>query len=169
MMNPEELEVLERISGARDDRPSLERLFMTMAHFMALRSTCSRRSVGCLIVSEDDRHVLGMGYNGGASHQENGCERPKESGNCGCLHAEENAIINCYAPRSQPKKVFTTVFPCPQCAKRLVNLGGVVSLFYAQDYHTDAAINTLSRANIIIYQLHPLLFPKDFIEAKLNS
>jgi len=123
-------------------RPTFEFIYMNMALQLAKRSSCSRRQVGCVIASSDYKHVYGVGYNGNATKMPNGCDRPHASGNCGCLHAEENAIINCNAPRlvpPVPKIVFSTLYPCPACAKRLANLGGIQKVYYCQEYHNEQA------------------------------
>jgi deoxycytidylate deaminase len=75
---------------------------------------------------------LAIGYNGNASGLPNTCDRD-ESGNCGCLHSEENAVINCDAPRDTKKIVYVTHLPCPACAKRLINLGNVVRVVYRDE------------------------------------
>ena len=65
---------------------------------IARRSTCTRLDVGTVITTTDYRKVLAVGYNGNASGLPNSCDRD-EPGNCGCLHSEENAVINCDAPQ----------------------------------------------------------------------
>lgn len=70
-----------------------------------------------------------------------------------CLHAEENAVINCDSPRQWTKIVFCTHLPCKMCAKRLVNLGGVVKLYYATDYRLHEGLALLSQAGIPYEQM----------------
>lgn len=70
-----------------------------------------------------------------------------------CLHAEENAVINCMASREQEKVVFTTNLPCPMCAKRLINLGGVVRVYYHADYRIRTGLELLEAAGIGYEQL----------------
>ena len=81
------------------DRPRFEEIYMKMAKLMAERSTCVRLHVGTVITSTDFRKVLSVGYNGNASGLHNGCDST-EPGKCGCLHSEENAVINCDVPLS---------------------------------------------------------------------
>src|SRR3712207_6912089 len=88
-------------------RPTFESIYMKLAHVLARRSTCRRLQVGTVITSTDYRKVLAVGYNGNASGLHNDCDR-EEPGNCGCLHSEENAVINCDAPRHTEKIVFVT-------------------------------------------------------------
>ena len=114
-------------------RPSFEEIYMNLAFTMAERSTCHRLKVGTVITTTDFRKVLAVGYNGNASGLPNCCDRT-EPGNCGCLHSEENAVINCDCPRNVSKIVFVTHHPCVACAKRLINLGGVTKVFYSQEY-----------------------------------
>ncbi|NBU21560.1 competence protein ComE [bacterium] len=130
-------------------RPSFEKIYLELAHSLAQRSTCKRLCVGTVITSTDFRKVLAVGYNGNATGLHNGCDRD-EPGNCGCLHSEENAVINCDAPRTIEKIVFVTHLPCVQCAKRLINLGNVKSIIYAQDYRIKDSINLLKSVGISI-------------------
>jgi dCMP deaminase len=64
------------------------------------------------------------------------------------LHAEENAVINCMAPRGAEKVVFTTNLPCPMCSKRLINMGGVQRVFYHLDYRIKEGLELLEQAGI---------------------
>jgi deoxycytidylate deaminase len=70
-----------------------------------------------------------------------------------CLHAEENAVINCTTPRYASKVVFTTNLPCPLCAKRLINLGGVQTVYYHRDYRVRDGLQHLTTAGITHVQL----------------
>lgn len=133
-------------------RPSFETIYMKLAWAMSERSTCRRLSVGCAITSWDFRRVIAVGYNGNASKLQNDCDSDTP-GACGCLHAEENACINCTASRDEPKVVFCTHLPCKMCAKRLVNLGGVVRVFYGRDYRLRDGLEILRAAGIEAVQL----------------
>lgn len=132
-------------------RPSFEDVYMQFAQLIARRSTCSRLQVGTVITSIDYRKVLAVGYNGNASGLANGCDRD-EPGNCGCLHSEENAVINCDAPRQTEKYVFVTHLPCPMCAKRLINLGNVRRIIYQEQYRNRASIEMFDAVGIEVRQ-----------------
>lgn len=133
-------------------RPSFQSIYMSLAQTLAKRSTCNRLQVGTVITSTDFRKVLAVGYNGNATGLHNGCDRD-EPGNCGCLHSEENAVINCDAPRMIEKFVFVTHLPCVQCAKRLINLGNVKAVFYSEDYRIKDSIQLLNSVGIQVEQL----------------
>jgi dCMP deaminase len=137
-----------------DGRPSFESIYMRLAHTLAERSTCTRLRVGTVITSTDFRKVMAVGYNGNASGLPNRCDR-EEAGNCGCLHSEENAVINCDAPRYVHKLVFVTHLPCTACAKRLINVGSVVKVHYASDYRLHDALDILRASGIEVVQLEP--------------
>lgn len=134
------------------ERPSFQSIYMNLAHILAARSTCKRLQVGTVITSTDFRKVLAVGYNGNATGLHNGCDR-EEPGNCGCLHSEENAVINCDAPRSTDKIAFVTHLPCVACAKRLINLGNVKMVFYSQDYRIRDSLELLRSVGINVEQL----------------
>jgi dCMP deaminase len=132
-------------------RPSFSEIFLDMAVSLSRRSTCRRLNVGCVIASADSRHVFGGGYNGGASGLENDCDRvgPDAVGSCGCLHAEQNAVINCRASRSEEKIVYCTHLPCVTCAKFLINLGGVRQVVYKNHYRIVDSIGVFTKVGII--------------------
>jgi dCMP deaminase len=134
-------------NGTQKTRPSFESIYMSLAFALAKRSTCRRLQVGTVITSTDFRKVLAVGYNGNAAGLANTCDRD-EQGNCGCLHSEENAVINCDAPRYVDKLVFVTHLPCVMCAKRLINLGNVRKVFYAHDYRVRDALEIFEQVGI---------------------
>lgn len=133
-------------------RPSFEEVYMDFAVAISKRSTCKRLQVGTVITTTDFRKVLAIGYNGNASGLPNCCDR-EEPGNCGCLHSEENAVINCDSPRLIEKFVFVTHLPCVMCAKRLINLGNVRRVIYKEDYRLRDSIRILRMAGIEVFQL----------------
>ena len=132
-------------------RPSFEQIYMELAMSLSRRSTCRRLHVGTVITSTDFRKVMAVGYNGNATGLPNSCDRD-EPGNCGCLHSEENAVINCDSPRSMEKLVFVTHLPCVACAKRLINLGSVRKIFYGQDYRNRDAVELFAAVGIAVEQ-----------------
>ncbi|MEO7163877.1 MAG: deaminase [Bdellovibrionia bacterium] len=136
-------------------RPSFHKIYLDLAYTLAERSTCHRLKVGTVITSTDFRKVLAVGYNGNATGLHNGCDRD-EPGNCGCLHSEENAVINCDAPRFMEKLVFVTHLPCVQCAKRLINLGNVKTVFYGNDYRIKDSVELLQSVGIEVKEMSKL-------------
>ena len=134
------------------DRPSFKEIYLDLASSLAKRSTCHRLKVGTVITTTDFRKVLAVGYNGNATGLPNCCDRT-EAGNCGCLHSEENAVINCDSPRYVDKLVFVTHLPCSACAKRLINLGNVTGIFYRHEYRSKDSLSLFERVGIPVEQL----------------
>lgn len=136
----------------QNNRPAFEEIYLKLAQTLASRSTCKRLKVGTVITSTDFRKVLAVGYNGNASGLPNQCDRD-EIGNCGCLHSEENAVINCDSPRHIEKYAFVTHLPCSFCAKRLINLGNVKKVFYGEDYRNRDAMTLFEMTGIEVAQI----------------
>lgn len=137
-------------------RPSFEEIFLTVAHHLAKRSTCKRLQVGTVITTADFHKIIAIGYNGNARGLPNTCDRD-ETGNCGCLHSEENAAIHCDTPREQEKYVFVTHLPCVSCAKRLINLGSVRRVYYRNSYRDNASLEIFSQVGIEVIKNESLL------------
>lgn len=134
-------------------RPTFESVYIKFALEIAKRSSCKRLQVGTVITTTDFRKVLAVGYNGNAAGLANGCDRD-EVGNCGCLHSEENATINCDSPRYVEKYVFVTHLPCMACAKRLINMGSVKKVFFHTDYRKRESIAALRSVGIEVYKIN---------------
>lgn len=153
-------------------RPSFHQIYMDLATSLSQRSTCSRLSVGAVITSPDFRKVYAVGYNGNVSGGKNDCDRHGEEavGNCGCIHAEQNAVINCDTARHHEKIVFCTHLPCMQCAKFLINLGGVNGVYYQTDYRLKDSLHLFAFHNILTGHLSgPDVHPNDAYQASLSA
>lgn len=139
-------------TGVEQVRPTFEQVYMEFAFAISQRSTCSRLQVGAVITTMDFRKVLAIGYNGNATGLPNQCDS-EEPGKCGCLHAEENAVINCDSPRYVEKIFFSTHLPCVMCAKRILNLGSVKRVIFQETYRIKNSISMLSDSGIAVYQM----------------
>jgi dCMP deaminase len=141
-------------------RPSWDDYFMEIADVVAKRATCSRRSVGALLVK--DKRILSTGYNGapsGVAHcGDIGCLRERlnvPSGErhelCRGLHAEQNALIQAalHGVRVEGATCYTTTFPCVQCAKMLMN-AKVLRIVYRGSYPDALGLELLSEAGVIL-------------------
>jgi dCMP deaminase len=130
-------------------RPSWEKYFMSIAQQVAMRSTCLRRQVGCIIILE--KRIVSTGYNGapsGLPHCEDvGCVRERQgiaSGErhelCRGLHAEQNALIQAamHGTAVRGGTVFCTHKPCILCTKMFIN-AGIKLVYYAEGYQDTMA------------------------------
>lgn len=128
------------------ERPSFDDIWMSTACDLSLRSTCSRASVGCVIVSEDNHRVLAIGYNGGARGVFNDC-LSQEPGKCGHLHAEINALIKLDYHEPSDKKAYVTLMPCFNCAVAIIN-AKIKEVIYKEEYRDTSGIELLKEAKI---------------------
>ena len=128
---------------------------MAIARAVASRSTCSRRSVGALIVR--DKRILATGYNGapaGLRHCDHSGGADMRDGHCArSTHAEQNAIVQA-ARHGTPiggSTVYCTSQPCLTCAKLLVN-AGVRRVVFEGAYPDELAVSILTEADIALAQ-----------------
>lgn len=129
-------------------RPTAEAVFMYFAEMLAQRSTCERLRVGAVITNGAMTKVLGIGYNGNARGFPNECDRPNMPGNCGCIHAESNALLK--ADGTEPdQRMFLTHSPCVPCAKLIIN-SGVRWLYYRDEYRNPDGLAVLGRAGVVL-------------------
>jgi len=130
----------------RKDYISWDEYFMGIAVLSAMRSKDPSTGVGACIVSSDNR-ILSLGYNGmpfGCSDDEFPWGREGEALNTKYMyvcHAELNAVLNYGRGSLKGAKVYTTLFPCNECAKALVQ-SGVAEVVYMEDKYaaTDSVI-----------------------------
>ena len=68
---------------------------------------------------------------------------------CRALHAEERAIIQLgkLGMSLKPSEVtlYTTTFPCPQCANKIVGLG-IGKIVFVEHYPTKESVDLLARS-----------------------
>ena len=133
---------------------------MQIAHLVATRATCPRRSVGAVLVR--DRRILATGYNGapkGMRHcPENGESQdwPKgclRAGHCiRALHAEQNAILQAaqIGVSCIQSTIYVTCQPCNMCAKMMVN-AGVERVIYEGDYPDPFSLEIFQESGIEVF------------------
>ena len=121
-------------------RPTKDITFLAMAKTLALRTTCVRRGVGCIVVNARG-HIVGTGYNGVAAslghcnegHACKGHDLPPGQDSCEAVHAEVNALLQC--PDAWAiDTAYVTLSPCIRCTKMLLNTSCTRIVF--QDNHT---------------------------------
>lgn len=127
-------------------RPSEKMIFMNMAIMIAQRSTCLRRKVGAVITDNKMHRVLCFGYNGNVVGGPNQCDSLDE-GQCGCVHAEINALTKSDTTLDGAT-CFVTLSPCVNCAKVLINRG-IKRVIYHECYRDVSGIALLDKYGII--------------------
>lgn len=128
-------------------RPSKAETGLRIAYTWALRGTCARRQVGCLLVDKQ-HHTLSTGYNGPAAGLDHCTERPcpgatLPSGQgldlCEAIHAEQNALLYCPDVRLI-HTCYTTSSPCITCVKLLLNTSCQKIVFCEEYPHPEARV-----------------------------
>ena len=117
--------------------------FIQIAFVMAQRSKDPSTQAGAVVVDQDNI-VVGLGYNGfprGCTDENFPWSREGdflETKYAYVVHAEENAIYNANK-QTNGCKVYTTMFPCNECVKTLIQ-SGIAEIIYASDkYHDQPA------------------------------
>ncbi|MDQ0216802.1 dCMP deaminase [Oikeobacillus pervagus] len=143
------------------NRISWNQYFMAQSHLLALRSTCTRLTVGATIVR--DKRIIAGGYNGSIAGDvhcvdegcyviDNHCVRT--------IHAEMNALLQCakFGVPTEGAEIYVTHFPCLQCTKALIQ-AGIKTVYYAKDYKNNPyAVDLFEKAGVKVEKV-PLELP----------
>ena len=124
------------------NRPSWDKIWMSMAEIIAQRSHHPTFKVGAIIVTDDNTQVLSVGYNGNAAGLPN-IPDSSEPGCSGLIHAEINALLKLDYNNPKNKKMYLTLSPCIDCAKAIIN-SGIKEVIYKEDYRDSKGIEILS-------------------------
>lgn len=123
---------------------------MAVAQTIALLSHCSRKHVGA-VATDLDHEQIWVGYNGGPRGGRNRCAR-ETPGDCGCVHAEVNALVK--ADARIPKRMYLTLSPCEQCAVLMLN-SRVQEVVYVEQYRDVRGLVLLAEAGVHISRSVP--------------
>lgn len=128
----------------RQDYLSWDQYFMGIAKLSSMRSKDPNTSVGACIVGKDNK-ILSVGYNGmphGCSDDEYPWERenddPLQTKYLFVCHAELNALLNYTGTNLKGAKIYTTLFPCNECTKALIQ-SGISEVIYSEDKYAGTA------------------------------
>ena len=126
----------------REDYISWAEYFMGIALLSAERSKDAGTQVGACIVSREHR-ILSLGYNG----MPTGClddampwgreGMPLDTKYMYVCHAELNAILNAANGNLRGSVLYTTLFPCNECAKAIIQ-SGIAEIVYFSDKYADS-------------------------------
>lgn len=149
----------------KKDYINWDEYFMGIALLSTERSKDPSTSVGTCIVSDDNK-ILSVGYNGmpiGCSDDEYPWER--EGGSLDTkyfyvCHAELNAILNYTGTHMRGAKLYTTLFPCNECTKAIIQKGIKEVIYkcdkYAQTEAVIAAKRMMTSAGVTFRPYEPI-------------
>ena len=131
----------------------LDKVYMHIAKNVSTLSRCGRKQVGCVIVKGNN--ILSMGYNGTPTGMDNNCEETfsKSDDIFTCwyvLHAESNAIakIANSTNNCSGSTLYTTMSPCRECAKLIIQ-AGIKRVVYKELYRECLAGETLQAMDLL--------------------
>lgn len=131
-------------------RLSWDEYFMGIAQMVATRATCPRKSVGAVLVR--DNNILSTGYNStirGLPHCEDvGCDM--ENDHCvAVVHAEVNTVVQAarHGIMIKGATLYTLASPCWPCFKTVAN-AGVVRIVYGEFYRDQRVFAVAEKLGI---------------------
>ena len=146
----------------RKDYLKWDEYFMCLAEVCALRSKDPNTRVGACLVDENNK-VISLGYNGmpiGCVDSEMPWGRDDEEAlNTKypfVCHAELNTILNAAGKSTKNAIIYTTLFPCNECAKTIIQ-SGIVKVIYKENIYsnsnsTKAAERMFKMAGVVFEQ-----------------
>lgn len=123
--------------------------FISIALVSSMRSKDPNTQVGACIVDTENK-IVSIGYNGlpkGCSDddfpwgKEGSFLESKYAFSC---HAELNAILNSSGKNLKGCSVYTTLFPCNECTKAIIQ-SGISEIVYLSDKYKDTDIVRASK------------------------
>ncbi len=136
--------------GKRENYIDFDTYFMTVALVASERSKDPRTRVGAVIVK--DNYIQSIGYNGTPKGMDDDImpwdSVGEETGdlfqikNSFVIHAEADALEHLpigFNPENAT--LYVTLFPCLECAKRIVNIG-IKKVVYLRDYKKEISLVT---------------------------
>jgi len=109
--------------------------YMKVAELTALRGTCNKLQVGCVLVDDETHRIVAVGYNSSHKGQPHCIDDGCLIVNNHCirtLHAEQAAVLN--LERKYNKLIcYTTHNPCINCFKVLAG-ANTKTIWYLNNY-----------------------------------
>lgn len=130
--------------------------YFAILPFVAKRSTCARRQVGC-IITDKDGHVLSTGYNGVPKNFDHcidvpcsgASDSPGNNSKCMAVHAEQNALLQC-SDKNIMHIMYCSCSPCFICAKMIANTN-IEVIMCSEAYADTSGVDILIEAGKVIY------------------
>lgn len=136
-----------------------DKLMMEVACITAKESYCTKAKVGAVLAREG--RIVANGYNGTVSGVDNICEF-KELTSEGfklktlpfVVHAEQNLLAFCAKEgiATNGLTMYTTLSPCTNCAKYIVQ-AGIVRVVYLNRYKDGSGIDFLRKCGVEVHEI----------------
>lgn len=148
----------------KKDYITFDEYFIGVSYLSSKRSKDPVTKVGACIVK--DNKIVGIGYNGfPIGCPDNLFSWDKEEKHNYVVHAELNAILNS-TTKLDNAKLYTTLFPCPNCAKAIIQVG-IKEVIYVdiKENHkdeNDAVLKMFKHADVSLRKVNKIRI--DFYE-----
>lgn len=128
------------------EKISWDEYFMSLAKISAKRSSDPNTKVGAALVN-DRKRIIGLGYNG-MPHGDDSFPwgrdgEPKDTKYPYVVHAEINAILNSIV-KTDGAILYTSLFPCSNCAK-ICAQAGIKEVVYEEDKYDGTDDNLIAK------------------------
>lgn len=155
----------KKLKTKRTNCITWDQYFMGVAVLASKRSKDPVTQTGAVIV-DSDKKIVSIGYNGfpiGCKDDEfpwddSSAPFSLESKHMYVVHSELNAILNAHGANLVGDIMYTTLFPCAECAKAIINVGISRIVFLDIKYnktYTEAAKRMFNAANVHYTQYKP--------------
>jgi len=138
------------VGGKKENYISWDEYFMGITLLSRLRSKDPMTQTGACIVDTNNR-IVSIGYNGApiGLKDEDMPWKVREGDYADTkypyiCHGELNAIVAANPKDLHGCKIYTTVFPCNECAKLIIQ-SGIKEIYYLSDKHSDSDMNKAAK------------------------
>lgn len=132
---------------SRDNKTNIN--MMSIAQSVGQLSSCNKRKVGCIIVSNNKQ--ITIGYNGTAPGQCNDCEDSNGNTLDTVIHAEANAISK--LDHCDQSTLYVTYAPCDRCAD-LIIASNISSVYYHISNKKSCGLSKLIANDISVCKIN---------------
>ncbi|WP_338971321.1 dCMP deaminase family protein [Spiroplasma endosymbiont of Panorpa germanica] len=150
---------------SRTNYISWDEYFMAIAELNAMRSKDPETQVGCVVVNNLNQ-IISSGYNGfprGISNDSFPWDRNQENQFDNkypyVVHSEMNAIVSARGDLSGCI-IYTTLFPCHQCVKVIIQ-AGIKHVYYGSNKYENSEDNIAAKKMLdevkITYSSKPII------------
>ena len=136
--------------------------FIKIGKALESLSTCKRLQVGCIIFPVDCSAIYSIGYNG-PSKLRNNDSCTSEQGNCGCVHAEINALVKFNNDFVKSSLLYTTKSPCIDCARLILNCTSIKGVIWSEEYRSLEGVHQLKDVGLDVINEFDLNIDKSLI------
>lgn len=138
--------------GIGTKRLKMDTMYLDIVHRISLMSHAVRRKVAAILVK--DGNILGFGWNGMPSGEDNCCELPDGSTDPRVIHAEMNLFAKLLTSNGNTEgaTMYLTLSPCYDCSKLIIQCK-IKRVVFSEVYRVSEPIEFLKAAGVEVHYL----------------